>query len=1025
MSIGRWSVHNPVLLNVLMVTILVLGAFSLSRLPREQFSEVPFFWATITVAYPGVSAEDVEQSVTVPIENEMDGLKKLKKVRSITREGLSLVQVEFEDDISREEFERLFQEVQTRFNKVDLPEGTLEPVVDDFSSSDFLPVVEVIVFGEAGEEQLNQLAKRLEERLERVPEVEAVNLEGARDRQFRIEVEPDKAQALGLSLSEISRAVQGRGVTIPGGTLETPSREYLLRTDGEVQRAEDLAGIVVRGDPSGGLIRLSDFAAAHDTLDPNAPSVRFNGKSAVTLQVTKVVGGNSIAVVDGVREAVRRFTWDLPPSVDVTLFNDSTVRIRDSISVLAVNALTGLLLLITILGLFLGLRNALITALGIPMAFALTFVVLEWRGETLNGNSLFALVLVLGMLVDHAIVVIENSYRLRREGLSREDAAIRGADTMAWPVLSATLTTVAAFLPLMILPGILGRFLRVIPFVVSIALVVSTLEAFAFLPLHFAEWSGAGDSKAGAWFEPLEQWFAKVIAGLHAWRYLVIGGGFVVMVGLLSAAGLVPQNLFQGEDYTYFFIDLELPAGSPRSKTRRIVAQFEERILPLVGKGEVVSVQSIVGRSDAGGEVLTQSNAAQIVVDLVERKAGRTRPIDAVLNDIRRACAAIPGTESVFYRTVRGGPPVDPPISFRIFGDNYEDLEAVADRFKRDLASYPELYNVSDNLDRGTPELRVTVDRDRSARFGLSVAAVGSYLRASFDGITATRIFDDNEQIDIIVQYRGDAVQSVEELTQLKIPTPSGGAVPFSAVCRITPKSAIGAIKREEGKREVTVTAEAWDKKNIRAVNSTFAKTFESELKPAFPGVRFEAGGEFAEFNNILIQIFRLFLVGVFLIYLILGTQFKSYAQPFLILFTVPFSFAGIILYLLVSGTPFSTTVLYAGVALAGIAVNDSIVLISRINELRRNGTQVREAILTAARLRLRPIVLTSVTTIAGLLPTALGLGGYSPVWGPMAATVCVGLVFSTLTSVVAVPCMYGVFDDIAGRLGKRMRLHG
>ncbi len=1025
MSIGKWSVNNPVLLNVLMVSIVLLGAFSALRLPREQFSEVPFFWATIVVAYPGASAADVEQAVTVPIENEMAGLRKLKKVSSDTREGIALVRVEFDDGIGKSDFDRLFQEVQTRFNKVALPEGALDPLIDDFSSSDFLPVVEVVLHGELAEPELNRLALRLQDRFARIPEVENVVLAGNRERQFRIEVDQARAEALGVSLSDISRAVQGRSVTVPGGTLETPSREYLVRTDGEVKQAADLSGVVVRGARMGGVVRLSDVALSHDTLDPRAPAMRFNGTGAVALKVAKVVGGNSVAVVDAVQDVLEAFRWELPAGVRIALFNDSSVRIRDSISVLLSNALSGLVLLVVILWLFLGLRNALIAALGIPLAFALTFVVLEWRGESLNSNSLFGLVLVLGMIVDHAIVLIENSYRLRQGGMSLREAAIEGTDRMVWPVVSATLTTVAAFVPLMILPGILGRFLRVIPLVVSVALVVSTIEAFAFLPLHFAEWGSEKGSNAGAWFGPVVVWFGRVFDGLYAHRYLVTAGGVVVMVVVFVLAGRVRQDLFQGEDYTYFYIDVELPAGSPRAKTSSVVAQFEQRILPMVGKGEVVSVATMIGQSGANNSVRTESNVAQIVVDLAERKEGRVRPIAAVMDEIRDSCRAVAGPEAVFYRTVRGGPPVDPPISFRLFGDNFDELSAVAERLTRGLAAYAELYNIVDNLERGTPELRVQVDREQAARYGLSVAAVGTYLRASFDGITATRIFENNEEIDVIVQLRRDAVRSVEELTQLKIPSPGGELVPFSAVCRIVAGESIAAIKREERKREVTVTAEAWDKKNIRAINAEFSRTFAEDIKPSYPDVEFSAGGEFAEFGNLLIQILRLFLVGLFLIYLILGAQFRSYTQPLLILFTVPFAFVGIIMYLLVSATPFSTTVLYAGVALAGISVNDSIVLISYVNELRRGGASIAEAVGAAVRVRLRPIVLTSVTTIAGLAPTALGLGGYSPVWGPMASTIIFGLVLSTGTAVIAVPCMYGIMDDIATRLGAKMRLEG
>jgi len=304
------------------------------------------------------------------------------------------------------------------------------------------------------------------------------------------------------------------------------------------------------------------------------------------------------------------------------------------------------------------------------------------------------------------------------------------------------------------------------------------------------------------------------------------------------------------------------------------------------------------------------------------------------------------------------------------------------------------------------------------------VASIGSYIRASFDGITATTIFDANEEIDVMVTYGTQDIASVEQLMQMKLPAPGGRMVPFSSVCNLREGTGIAAIKRVDGKREVTVTAEAYDKKNIRAINASFERLFDEKYRPLYPGVLFKVGGEFAAFGNILVQILRLFLVGVFLIYLILATQFKSYTQPILILFTIPYAFVGVILFLIVSGTPFSTTVLYAGVALAGISVNDCIVLISFINRLRREGRETASSVIEATRTRLRPILLTSVTTIGGLTPTAIGLGGVSPVWGPMASTIIFGLLFSTITALAIMPCLYGMLEDLDRRFGRKSNVH-
>jgi len=1028
MNFGKFSVKNSVLVHILMIAVLVLGALSLSRLPREQFSEVPFFWVNIAVPYPGVSAEDVEKSVTIKIEEEMEGIDKLDEIVSVTQEGLSIVRVEFDSGIANEEFERLYQEVQTRFGKADLPDDTLTPFVDDFSSSDFLPVIEVILAGNIEYGTLNDTAGLLRERLLDIPEVADAELVGARDRQIIIGANKEKLEALGISLDEVVRAVSGRNVTIPGGTLETQSREYLLRTIGEIDRVSEFEKIIVRrssggigpGGSQSGVIHVSDVATVEEIYDESGADARFNMEQAIVLRITKVARGNSVAVVNGVKAAVAEFEKTVPEGITINLFGDSTVQIRQSLDVLLNNALLGFIFLVGILLLFIGVRNALIIALGIPVTFAITFVVLDLLGETFNTNTLFALVLVLGLIVDHAIVIIENSYRLNQEGLSRIDAAIQGTNQVVVPVIAATLTTVAAFLPLMILPGTLGRFLRVIPLTVSIALVASTLEAIVFLPVHFAEWSSKLRKRSKDRFARVKQAYAKLISRVFKRRYLLIAIMLVVMIASFALVTTLQQDLFSSEDFTLFYIDIEVPNGSPKAKTESVVAEYEKKIMPLVGQGEIISLNSSVGFSSGETSVESKSNIAQIVVDIIEKDEGRTRPIIAIMQEVQELTSSIAGAESVQFRRAQNGPPVEPPVSFRLFGDNYEELSTIAGEFKQKLAEYPELYNISDNLEVGTPELRVRINQDRAAALGLSTASIGSFIRSSFDGITATTIFVENEEIDVIVRYAGNEINSVRQLLQLKIPTPDGRLIPFSTVASVEEGRALAAIRRVDGKREVTVTSEAYDESRVRMINGQVRQLFERNLQPLYPEVKLKVGGEFAEFGNLLTQILRIFLLGVFLIYLILGTQFKSYLQPGLILLTVPFAFVGVILYLFVSGTPFSTTVLYAGVALAGIAVNDSIVLVSYVNGLKRSGKTTSEAVVEGATTRLRPILLTSLTTIAGLLPTALGLGGKSVVWGPMASTIIFGLIFSTFTALFIIPSLYGILEDIRDRRSRR-----
>lgn len=1027
MTIGSFSVKNPVFLNLVMILALLAGLFSLNRLPREQFAEIPFYFVNIIVPYPGVSAEDIEQSVTVPIENEMAGLESLDEIQSSTSEGISRVTLQFDQGLSDDEFQRLFQEVQNRFTNIPLPDGTLQATIDDFSTNDFLPVIEVVLSGNVPYADLNRSAEDLADQLRSVPEVSGINLIGSRDREITVELRRDRMEALGISFNEALSAVRSQNVTIPGGTLQSDSREFLLRTVGQLETAEQFRRVVVRGASNGsaGVVTIGDIARVEAGFDLDGTSARFNGDQAISLQITKVPGGSSVDIIDEVRRRVGVFESSLPAGVSASFFNDSSIAIRDSLDVLVSNAVLGLGLLVVILLIFVGVRNALMTALGIPLTFALTFIVLDAFGETLNSNTLFGLVLVLGLIVDHAIVIVENSYRLQQQkGMSRHDAAIHGVNQVVVPVIAATATTVAAFLPLTFLPGIIGRFLRVVPLTVSIALIASTFEAAVFLPSHYADWPGGSKVKKGSRrIEALQHAFRTALNTLYRRRGLVALGSIVVMIVVFAAVGGIQADLFDSEDATLFYIDIEMPPGTPIARTDDFVRAYEERLIPLIGNGEVVALNAFVGFAGGDTENVRQSNVAQIVVDLTEQDEGRTRSITEIMNEAQTMTRMVPGAETVRFRKQQGGPPTDPPVVFRLFGDSFDELGAVSQAFRDELSQYEELFNIDDNLDAGTPEIRVVVDENRAASLGLTTQAVGQFIRSTFDGVNAGTVFTNNEEQSVIVRYGRDGATSIDSVLQLKIPTADGRLVPFSSVARLEEGSAISSIRRIDGKREVTISAEAFTEAGVPGINSAVQNLFFDELQAQYPGVTLNVGGEFAEFANTLREILRVFVIGIFLIYLILATQFNSYTQPLLVLLTVPFAFVGVILFLLISGTPLSTTVIYASVALAGIAVNDTIVLISFANDARReDDLLVGDAVTEAAVTRLRPILLTSLTTIAGLIPTALGLGGQSVVWGPMASTIIFGLIFSTLTTLIIVPSFYGLFYDKTRRDARRQR---
>ncbi len=1013
-SIGKFSVTKPVMVNILMITVLLLGGLSLARLPQEQFAEIPFFWVNVIVPYPGVGAEDLESSVTIPVENAFQGLDKLKKISSTTSEGLSVVRVEFDDGISQQEFKSLYQDVQTRFSQVALPDGVLDPIVDDFSSADFLPVIEVVISGNLPYESLREQAISLQNKILKVKDVSDVELLGLPDRQILINLDNNRLTSMGLTVNEVVRAISDQNSAIPSGTLNTGSREYLLRTLGSIDDVSDFGSVIVRrSSDSSGVVRVSDVAEVVDGFDPDSSIARFNGNPSVNLRVIKVVKGNSVDIVDAVNQIVEEARWENNGGAKLTLFNDSTVQIASSLRVLSTNAVMGLFLLVLILWLFIGLRNALVTALGIPVTFALTFLVLDLLGETINTNTLFGLVLVLGLIVDHAIVIIENSYRLQSNGLLRHDAAIEGANQVIWPVVAATATTVAAFLPLMLLPGTIGKFLRVIPLTVTIALIVSTGEALFFLPSHYAEWGPREKNKKkkepGTWFVKIQKGYSKLFKKAYKFKTIILLLAVVLTVGVFSLIGTLRQDLFSAEDYSYFNIEILTPRGTSLDQTNRIVAQYEDILLDKVGNGEIISISTKIGTLGSGEANSTQ---AQITVDLAEMGEGRKRGIDEIITEVQNETYYLSGVEQVFFRKAQNGPPTADPLSFRFTGDEYKQIIDASNAIVNLLNSIDGVNNVESDFIAGSPELKIEINQDRASALGVDVNGVGSYIRARFGNIPVGIFFDKNEEIDIVVRFATSDSRQYENLEQLLIPTDDGRQIPLSSIASIELDNSLGSIRRVEGKREITVSANAVDSLDLQEVNQQVQELWDNSLSSRYPDVSFGVGGEFDDFSTLIFDILRVFILGIFLIYLILGTQFNSYSQPLLILFSIPFAFIGVVLYLFVSGTPLSTTVIYSSVALAGIAVNDAIVLISFINELRAKGTPVKEAVVESARTRLRPIILTSLTTIVGLLPTAIGIGGYSVVWSPMASTIIFGLIFSTLTTLFIIPMLYGTIYD-------------
>jgi multidrug efflux pump subunit AcrB len=742
------------------------------------------------------------------------------------------------------------------------------------------------------------------------------------------------------------------------------------------------------------------------------------------LTVSKKKDGHSISLIETVKDLGDHYRRHrLPPGAEITYTNDSSTFIHDILSTLKMNAWMGMLLVAVSLFLFLGWRQALFAVIGIPVALAMTFGFLNLTGNTINGSTLFALVLVLGMLVDDAIVVIENCFRYLERGMPPRRAAVVGTREVMMPVFTSAGTTIAAFLPLMLLPGVIGDFMRVIPVVVSLALLASLFESFTILPSHIAEW-GRGGRRGGRpvlGFDRVRRFYGRLLKKTIRRRYWVIGITTLLILASLPVAFAVGVDMFADEEIPLVYVYATLAEGTRLDATDAVLGKLEAAARRAFPPGELKYARTDAGLQELEAEWVLKPSVGQMVVELREKKF-RSLSVDEAISRMRKEAQSIPGIVSLKFHRISSGPPTGAPVEAKIRGDRLDELIRVTEAVKAELAAMDGVEDIEDNFMTGVPELRVVVDEERAAMHGLAVAQVAGTVHAAFQGRMTTEFLDGEDDIDVLVRLNEEGRREREDLANLRIVTPGGARILLKDIARIEEADGYSAIKHDESRRAITVTANV-DKTKISGVEAS--RRLEAAwpaIASRYPGHTLKFGGQFKEFQEAFNNLAVLFLVGIAIMLVIMAAQFNSITQPLIIFMAVIFAFWGAILGLFLINSPFSINNLFGLVALAGVAVNNSIVLIAFINNLREQGASRIRAVLAAGRLRVRPIVLTSLTTIVGLMPMAVGLGGYSEVWGPLATVMVFGLTASSILSLFLIPSLYLVMGDLKRLVMRRRR---
>ena len=1011
-------IQNHVLANLFFGLVLVLGLISYLTLPREQDPTINFNWVQITTSLPGASAVDIEKRITDPLEDVIRSVSDIKFTSSNSREGISSILIRF-GDISERVFDKriadLRREIQNKQNE--LPDEATDPFIFEITTDNAYPTASIVAISAANDENLRVQSERIKKELEDIKGIDRVVTTALDDPELQVFFDPQKLQHYGIKPSDLADTIRSYYQDTPAGSLKVQSEEWFVRLTGANAHPDVLATLPVL--TAQGEVPLSEVAEVIRSREKPEQLVSFNNQAAVLYAITKKSKSNTLALVENINSYItQRNTFTDSTGVQLILIDDSTEITNKSINVMQTNALVGLFFVLIVTWIFLGFHIAMLTSIGIPFILAGTFWIISLLDQSLNIMVLLGVVISLGMLVDDAVVVVEAIYQRLARGVDRVTACIDSLKEVAAPVTTAVLTTMSAFLPLMLMPGIMGKFLMVVPMVVSIALAISLIEAFWMLPAHIIASNTEFNkpTKMHLWRKKfthrLQITYIKAL--LKVMRYpiralVMISLAFVLAVGSIIAE-MVEVDFFASDPIRKFYINIEMPPGTTLEDTLDTTLKIENISRNLLSEEETRALVSYAGQMFTETEPFFGNQYGQIMISLSPDTHNTFRHVDTVLDEIRAAVSDYPGPLNISFFRLAGGPPVTKPISVKVRGDDLQQIKTASTALKEILQDIPAIKDITDDSSKGRNELNLVFDSYAIQNSGLTPADIARNLRLLVDGEVVASMQHLGEELEVRVKAKPRELHNVEALLYTQIALPDGDIRPLSYFLTDETGKGPGNIRHHNYRRAVTIEADL-DKKQMNTVQANdLIKQRWLEISDQFAANDLDFSGELDDIEESFNSMLTLFLFGLLLIYAILGTQFKSYFQPLIILSTVPMAFTGVTLGLLITNNPLSLYTMYGVVALAGIAVNAAIVLISAANARLSAGMSVTHATIYAARRRIIPILITTLTTIAGLSSLALGLGGESLIWGPVATAIVWGVGFSSLLTLFAIPLLFRLF---------------
>ncbi len=1040
MKLSEVSIKRPVFATMMISALLVLGWFSYTDMPVELFPKIDFPFVVVQTVYPGSSAESIEIDVTKKIEDVVNEISGVRHIQSESREGYSLVVVEFELEV---EGAIATQDVREKIATIraDLPEDIEEPIISQWDM-DAQAIMSITIAGRRPPREVTQLVKdKIKPRLESISGVGSVRLIGGHEREIQILLNPEQMEAKQITIDDVTNAVLSANLEIPGGRVNESSREYLVRVKGRLQSVNDFRSIVVKNE-NGTPILLSDVALVKDTIAEQRSLSTYNGEPAVALDIVKQSGANVVDLAESVRREIKVLANELPPDIVVTVVNDNSVFITDSIHEILFNIQFGTLLAVLVIFLFLlDLRPTIITGLSIPISIIATFTAMKILDFTINMMTLTALSLAVGILIDDSIVVVENVYRRVQEGESPWRAAFSGTDEIGLAVAATTFTIMVVFLPVAFMSGIVGRVFYQFGMTVAIAVLISLFVAFTLVPMLVSRTQAPREdldsldpNKASGWwrlwlrirrplsvfsdyFERLRPHYRNLLAFSLRTRWLVALIATAAFVAAIVGAMFLPAEWMTVTDQGKMYISIETPPGTDLQSTYERVRRVEQIVTALP---EVAGTYVTIG---SGNTEVTEALLLTLLTPADTRELSAIELVDSVRQLIR----SVPGIKaSLATEPAEGGSAK--PIELSIRGDDRQELTRLVHKVQALLESVPGAVDVDNTLQEGKPELQVTVNRKLANDLGLNVASISRTIRTLVEGDDITRFKEGDDEYEVRLrlqeQFRSSAgdVGRILVASSKDVEDRDAFLVPLKQVADIEKSTAIGELRRFDRLPEVRVNANSagW------AASGTIAQTLQAVADTAVqlsPGYSMSAVGQEEIRGESSTNILRALILSVIFIYLVLASQYESFFDPLSIMLSLPLSLVGAVLGLLVFGSTLNIMSQIGIVMLMGLVTKNAILLIDFVKQRRREGVDRTEAILAAGPIRLRPILMTTFATVFGMLPLALELGPGAEMRAPMARAVIGGMISSTLLTLVVVPVVYTIIDDIVVWLGRLVGL--